>query len=406
MTKSDSASLTMNPAAISMPHVVLFLFFASLSVIGISFGLHALIVGHQSTFGTTRQVPWGLLIASYVFFASMSTGLCIVASLGQVFGVKTFKPITERTVFLAIVTIAAGLLSISLELENPWRVPIYSILSPHPESNIWWKSTIYSIYLVLLTINLRMLHTGKEKHAFWFGLLSLIACLAANLNMKADMSVLGAREFWRENYMPLYFVIQATLLGCSATLFFNWFAGRLNSHIMTNEVKDALSVIGKFGLVLLFLSSLFTGWKIEAGLLNKMSENHDAMTLLLKGAYSLNFWGGEVGLAIVIPILLIIIGKSKNVYALAAAGLTCLVGTFFMIYDLVVVGQLIPVFHKYNVIDFPKYLSYTPSLHEDMIFVGAISFVFTAFLIWEHFYMIKTSAPVDSTQYHETVLVK
>jgi molybdopterin-containing oxidoreductase family membrane subunit len=383
------AGITAN--TVSTLHLILLACFAILSTIGISFGVHALVLGHGETFNTTREVPWGLLIASYVFFASMSTGLCIVASLGQNFGIKIFEPIVERTLFLAIVTIAAGLLSISLELENPWRVPIYGILSPHPESNIWWKSTIYSIYFVLLTLDLTMLHIGKHKAAARFGLLALIACLAANLNMKADMSVIGAREFWRENYMPLYFVIQAALLGCSAVLFLNWIAGKLDNQTLDAGTQDALSMIAKISSILLILAACFTGWKIYTGIFNNLAANQEAMTLLLKGAYSANFWIGEVILAILAPLAIILTARSKNINALAAAGLICLVGTFVMIYDLVVVGQLVPVFHQYNIVDLPKYFSYAPSLHEDMIFIGAISFVITALLIWEHFYKMRTA---------------
>ncbi|MGC8735839.1 MAG: NrfD/PsrC family molybdoenzyme membrane anchor subunit [Dissulfurimicrobium sp.] len=399
MTKPGSAIIDTDAAAhtVSTLHLILLACFAILSTIGISFGIHALVLGHGETFNTTREVPWGLLIASYVFFASMSTGLCIVASLGQVFGIRVFQPIVERTIFLAIVTIAGGLMSISLELENPWRVPIYGVLSPHPESNIWWKSTIYSIYFVLLTLDLTMLHLGKRKAAARFGLVALIACLAANLNMKADMSVIGSREFWLENYMPLYFAIQATLLGCSATMFFNWAAIKLDKQPIDAGMQDALSMIAKISVILLILTAGFVGWKIYSGLFN-MTENQDAMMLLLKGSYAGNFWIGEVILAVLAPLALITAARTKNVTDLAAAGLVCLVGTFVMIYDLVVVGQLIPVFHQYNIVDLPRYFSYTPSLHEDMIFIGAISFVITAFLIWEHFYKIRAMEAASLTQ--------
>lgn len=405
MAKSESTTIDvgMTASAVSTMHLILLACFAILSTIGISFGVHALVLGHGETFNTTREVPWGLLIASYVFFASMSTGLCIAASLGQVFGIKVFEPIIERTLFLAVVTIAAGLMSISLELENPWRVPIYGVLSPHPESNIWWKSTIYSIYFVLLAMDLIMLHLGRHKAAARFGLLALIACLAANLNMKADMSVIGAREFWVENYMPLYFAVQAALLGCSAVLFFNWAASKLDNQPVGPEMQGALSMIARIGVVLLVVAACFTGWKIYAGIFNNMGANQEAMTLLLKGAYSTNFWIGEVIFAILAPLAIILTARSKNINALAAAGLICLVGTFIMIYDLVVVGQLVPVFHQYNVVDLPRYFSYTPSIHEDMIFIGAISFVITTFLIWEHFYKIRGAGIAKPVHSDDTV---
>ena len=107
---------------------------ALLAALGLAAGLHSMYAGHEHTFGVTRDVPWGLLIAAYVFFVVSSTGLCLVSSIGHVFGVEAFKPIAKRSVFMAIVTIVAGFFVIGFEIENPWRMPIYNMLSPNPTS--------------------------------------------------------------------------------------------------------------------------------------------------------------------------------------------------------------------------------------------------------------------------------
>ena len=71
-----------------MNRILIFVALTLISVIGLSFGLHTMLVGHHHTLGTTREVPWGLLISPYVFFACLATGLCIISSLGQVFGIR------------------------------------------------------------------------------------------------------------------------------------------------------------------------------------------------------------------------------------------------------------------------------------------------------------------------------
>ena len=114
---------------------------ALLFVLGIAFGMHAFFIGHEHAYGNTREVPWGLLIAAYVFFVVTSTGLCLVSSIGHVFGVKAFQPIAKRSVFMAIMTIIAGFVVIGFEIENPWRMAIYNITSPNLTSNIWWMGT-------------------------------------------------------------------------------------------------------------------------------------------------------------------------------------------------------------------------------------------------------------------------
>src|SRR3990172_7710958 len=71
-------------------------------------GLNAFTMGYRHAYGVTREIPWGILISTYIFFVVTSTGLCIVSSIGHVFGVKDFMPIAKRSVFLSIVTITAG----------------------------------------------------------------------------------------------------------------------------------------------------------------------------------------------------------------------------------------------------------------------------------------------------------
>ena len=50
--------------------------------------------GHHA-YGVTREHPWGLMIAMYIFFVGTSTGLCIIASFGHIFGMKEFDPVGE-----------------------------------------------------------------------------------------------------------------------------------------------------------------------------------------------------------------------------------------------------------------------------------------------------------------------
>ncbi|MEK6201865.1 MAG: polysulfide reductase NrfD [Desulfobulbaceae bacterium] len=366
-----------------MNQVLLFAGLALVSGIGLSFGLHTMLVGHHHTFGTTREVPWGLLISPYVFFACLSTGLCIVSSLGQVFGISTFQPIIPRTVFLAIITMATGLMCITLELESPWRVGYYAFLSPHHSSNIWWKTTIYSLYMMFMILNFMSLTLKKEKRAKIFAIIALVAVTMGNLNMNSDMELLGARGFWSENYMPLYFLSLSTLTGCAAILFFSWLGKTFSGQLPDSKDDMALKATGKLFMVLLLGILYFTGVKVMGGFFPQFSKNPEAMFLLVQGSFALNFWVGEVVLAVLLPLALILVTSGKNAKALALAGISCLTGVFVLFYDLVIVGQLIPHYSQYNVVGLPQYYSYSPSLHEVMITVGAIFFFSAAFILGE-----------------------
>ena len=71
--------------------------------------------GHHA-YNVTRQHPWGLLLSMYVFFVVSSTGLCIISSIGHVFGISEFQQIGKRAIAGAIITISSGFAVIGLSL--------------------------------------------------------------------------------------------------------------------------------------------------------------------------------------------------------------------------------------------------------------------------------------------------
>lgn len=357
---------------------------ALLTGIGISFAIHALFAGHDHVFGTSREVPWGILITPYVFFACLSTGICIISSLGQVFGITTLAPLVNRTVFLAIIAMATGLMSIGLEIENPWNMAIYSFLSPNPLSNIWWKSSIYTLFLLLMAFNFMFLLMGRNRTARGFALGALIAITCGNLNMNSDMALLGSRGFWAENYMPVFFLTVSTLSACCGIILFTWLSSWLQNRRLDAESLNAMNPLFKLTVVLLIGVGCFAAMKALGGFSSKFADNPEAMRLLVRGDFAMNFWLGEIVLAILLPLaLLALSGGGKKMGLLALASFSTLIGIAVTFYDLIIVGQLIPHFHQYNLYGYPSLYSYSPSLHEYMMIVGSVSFFLMAFLAGE-----------------------
>ncbi len=357
-----------------------------LAAAGVAFGLHAMLIGHEHAYGVTREVPWGLLIASYVFFVVTSTGLCLVSSIGHVFGVEAFKPIAKRSVFMAIVTIISGFLVIAFEIENPWRMPIYNMLSPNPTSNIWWMGTLYGAYLFFMVVEFALLQMEKHKIAGTFGLMGVIAGVAAHSNLGAVFGLLNGREFWHGPYMPIYFITSAMMSGCAAVLFFFWVGYKANGWQMSERLKDSLRTTAKLGATLTAVIMFFTTWKMISGVSGEPPGKYQAMMALINGPYSVNFWVGEIMLGMVIPFALILLARAKNLQLLFVAAAAQIVGIFFMRYDLVVVGQIVPGFHGMGIEDLPELFSYMPSLHEVMVTVGGISLCVMGFLMGERLF--------------------
>jgi Ni/Fe-hydrogenase subunit HybB-like protein len=98
------------------------------------------------------NIPWEMMVSNYVFLVGSSIGLCIVTSLGFVFGLRRFELIAKRSLFMALITIIFGLTSIGLHLGHPERGAIYNVLTPNLRSAMWWMGALYPPYIAFIAL--------------------------------------------------------------------------------------------------------------------------------------------------------------------------------------------------------------------------------------------------------------
>lgn len=357
--------------------------FGILTLVGIAAGIHALfIVGSRHAYGTSRQIPLAILISTYIFFVVASTGLCLVSSIGHVFGVKDFMPISKRSIYLSVITILAGFMVIGLEIENPFRMLIYNVISPGLTSNIWWMGTLYGFYMVFMTIEFAFLMLHKHKMASAAGLLGVISGVAAHSNLGAVFAMMHGREFWYGPYLPIYFIASALMTGCAFIIFFVILAHKINSESMSQPTTRALEVIGKLTILMLAIVMFFTIWKILTTTVGGPLKL-EAMGALINGPYSFNFWALEIAGGMIAPFVLFLLSKGKNLRMMFIASAMMIFCIFFMRLDLVVVGQIVPLYMELGVLEYAHFHTYTPSLHEILVVFGGVGFFGLAFLLGE-----------------------
>lgn len=345
---------------------------------GLAAGLHAMIKGHEHFYNTSREIPWGVLISTYVFFVVTSTGLCLVSSIGHVFGFKDYMPIAKRSVFLSIVTILSGFFVIAFEIKIPWRMAIYNVISPNLSSNIWWMGTLYGIYLTFMFAEFIFLNMNKHRPAVICGFSGSIAGIAAHSNLGSVFGLLMGREFWHGPYMPIYFIASAMMTGCAVIILFHYLAYKVNHEEMDAPMKRAMEVVSNVGILLICIILFFTTWKMISGIAGQPPGKYEAVMALINGKFSLNFWVFEIACGMVLPLLLFYFSKGKNLAMLFLGSLLMIVGIFVMRYDLVIVGQSVPVFAELGVNEYKHLLEYTPSLYE--VVITASGFAMSAFL--------------------------
>lgn len=358
--KFEKNLLNLSISFITISFIVLFLAGASLYL------LH----GHHA-FNVTREHPWGLLIAVYVFFVVSSTGLCIISSFGHVFGIKEFEVIGKRAIVGAIVTILSGFLVISLEIGHPVRMVIYNILSPGLTSAIWWMGTLYGGYLVCIMFELFFLLQNNHKYSKIFGLAGLIVGVAAHSNLGSVFGFLIARPISNGVFFPIYFILSAMITGAYLIFIMYGFKYKFN---FPNDVKEMLEKLANILFILLLILVFFEIWRMLTAYYGGMPERADVVKHIVSSS---SFLIGEILLGILIPLAILRFSKKETKLKNAVFGaLIGMVGIFFMRYNLVHDTQLFPMqtlkIREYQLA--PQFVEYFPSFAEIAISLGGLGF--------------------------------
>ncbi len=332
-----------------------------------------LIKGHAHVYNVTREIPWGILISTYVFFVVSSTGLCLVSSLGDVWGFEKFAIIGRRGHLLALLTLCTGFGTMAMELNHPIRMGIYAILSPNFSSPIWWMGTLYGFYMLCLIIEFTSLMRGWKRMAFYSGLAGFFAAITAHSNLGAVFGLLEARHFWYGSYMPIYFIVSALASGAALTVMIVYFNHKARGIALSPRYEEFMYTMGKLQALFLGILLFFAVWKIIPGLYGQPPEKYEATMALLNGPLAFNFWFFEMGLGILIPLAIVANRKTRTVFGVAMAGLLSTIGIFFMRYDLVIAGQLVSMRPEHVEGGGHQLLHYVPSLTEIGIVIGSIA---------------------------------
>lgn len=384
MAKVFSLTATAEPEVANPLVKMLSIMFGVLLLVGVAVGLTGFIIGHKPLFNMTREVPWGLLISTYAFFAITSTGLCLLAAISHIFGGNRLAPLANRMVWISLITILSGFLVIGMEIVSPWRMLIYNITSPNITSNIWWMGTLYGLALGFILVEFWLILNRRFGLALALGIFGALAEVAANTCLGGVFSTLAARPFWFGSQLPVYFLACAFLSGAAAAIIFTHYAYIIRGRKMEQHVFEGVQAAGKVLLLMLVLVAVSTFWKITAFYVGGSSEGRIAAEALFSGPLATNFWVIEIGVGLIAPMVLLVLTRMRSLAALSTAGLMSLVGMFVARLNMVTAGQIVPQYSGFD--NMPTYLSYTPSGFEWVVVLGGIGFTGIAFLQGERFF--------------------
>jgi len=350
--------------------------------IGLGGAMYAQWIGHHHAFATTREMPWGMLIGVYAYFAIISTGLCVLAAFSHAFGGNQMAPLANRMVWLSIICLLGAFMVIGLEIENPWRMPLGVILHPNITSNIWWMGTLYGLAVAVMLVELYLIITKRYSLAVMFGVAAALTEAFANSNLGSVFASINAIPFWYGSQLPVFFLACAVLSGAAAIVLFTHYSHALHGRNMNDTTFKGLQTAGKIMVLMTFLVILATGWKF-ANAYCGTDETIMAANVLVSGPLSTSFWLFEVSIGLLLPCLILVGSRLSSIHAMSAAALMILVGQFFSRYNLVVAGQIVPA--DYGLVGVPQHLTYLPTTAEYLLVIGGLGVVGLGFILGERF---------------------
>jgi molybdopterin-containing oxidoreductase family membrane subunit len=217
-------------------------------------------------FGTSPSFEWGLLIIGYVFFAIMTSGLCLASSLGTVFGIERFRPLEKRHALLATLSLTTAFGIIVLDLHYPIRMVFGAVFVPSPSSPMWWMGVFYGLYLVVLLVEVWSMFTDHRGSTRWSCTAASCVAILAPATLGAVFAVLAAKPFWHGPFTVVLMVASAFLAGTALLGIVFYSVIRFGLQDLERARRYAIPSIRLLLTIGLVLVSLLVARQVAAGL--------------------------------------------------------------------------------------------------------------------------------------------
>ncbi len=351
-------------------------------------------VGHAAFNTSSDGVNWGMAIATYAFFALMSSGLTMIAALPMVFGFKQFYPIAKRCIWLSIVTLIAGFAVLAMELGHPfrmiWTIPTgMQVMSP-----MFWMGVFYTIDLILLIIKFYLLWQDDwdSRLSHLVGTLSFGAVILASGMLGLVFGSMVMRPMWYGSFTSIFFMLTAALTGAAAIVWavYMSFGFRrdgmpepLKSMASSDELPKVFATLIGITLVML-LTRMWTGlWSNLDGLEGfKALVRSPLFHVQIWLCFGLPFW------AMINP------GTNRKVGWQVASAILVVLGMAINRYEFIVGGQLVPMF-KGNWIN--SLNVYTPSVTEWALTLMGWGLAFALYALGDRLFRLHAAPPGTAT---------
>ncbi len=189
----------------------------------------------------------------------------------------------------------------------------------------------------------------------------------------------------KDVFSPVYLVVTALISGTALMVLVHYLKVRCRKQEFCADDRSYMFLLGKILALLLGILMFLMTWKFIVGIFQHQQATYDALMTLLTGPLAVNFWLCETILGMLIPFAIILTPSLRKPLGLTVASCLALFGMFFMRYDYVIAGQIVPL--RDEGFAAPReILQYTPSLSAVGIIVGAFALCLFLYTLAEQYF--------------------
>jgi len=276
--------------------------------------------------GAIAYLAYDWTIVTYFFLGGLSAGTYLFSVVAN-YWKQEYKHLAIKSAVLSLVTLGLGLLMLLAHLGRPERAwLVFTSFNPH--SMLSWGSWLLNGFGLICLIYVTLLLRGRENQAKFVAYLGLPFAIFTATYTGIHINQAPDRIIWHTALVPVLFFNGAVICGLASAMLLS----------VTQKNAETPSKLGKY-LACLILVEL--GMIMGEVLLLLKGGTHSvaAAQILFSGQIGCLFLGFEITLGAVVPVVLLLWGKTNALSRVLIPALV-LIGIFAMRYVIVIGGQL------------------------------------------------------------------
>lgn len=329
--------------------------------------------GHWVT-GMTNQVVWGMPHVFAIFLIVAASGALNVASIGSVFGREVYQPLGRLSALMAMALLAGGLAVLVLDLGRPDRL-VVAMTRFNFKSIFAWNVILYSGFFAVVGFYLWTMMDWRMKRAYKpAAITAFLWRLILTTGTGSIFGFLLARDAYNSAVMAPLFIAMSFAFGMALFILFLLGATTALDRPLSMElVRKKGRLLGLFvaaNLYFVAIQHLTALYQADRGPV-------EAFILAGGNIYSTLFWGVQVLLGGIVPLVLVLRDGASRCQIRAAAVLVTL-GGLAQVYVILIGGQafgltLFPGLETASSFGDGAVAAYAPSLAEILLGIGGFA---------------------------------